>query len=110
MTSSYFVDKPDCSTHTIFPGIDIHTMAGSHMMLSLVEMRPDSVVEEHAHPHEQMGMVLEGRATFYVGAEQKTLEAGQMYRIPGGVTHRVVASNQGAKALDFFHPVREDYL
>jgi quercetin dioxygenase-like cupin family protein len=110
MTSLYFVDKSDCSAHTIFPGIDIYTMAGSHMMLSLVEMRPDSVVEDHAHPHEQMGMLLEGRATFYVGEEQKTLEAGEMYRIPGGVTHRVVASNQGAKALDFFHPVREDYL
>jgi quercetin dioxygenase-like cupin family protein len=33
-----------------------------------------------------------------------------MYTIPGGVTHRVVALEEGAKALDIFHPVREDYL
>ena len=110
MTSSYFVDKSECSTHTIFPGVDIHTMAGSHMMLSLVELQPEAVVEAHAHPHEQLGMLLEGCATFYIGEEQRTLEAGQMYHIPGGVTHRVVAAKQGAKALDFFHPVREDYL
>jgi quercetin dioxygenase-like cupin family protein len=80
------------------------------MMMSLVDLEPRSVVEEHAHPHEQLGMVLAGRAVFFIGGEQKTLGPGDMYRIPGGVRHRVVALDEPVRALDIFHPVREDYL
>ena len=107
---SYFVDKSECSRHTIFPGVDIHTMAGERMMLSLVEFAPGSVVQEHSHPHEQMGMLLSGKAHFFVGDQDRVLSAGDMYRIPGGVKHRVVALDGPATALDFFCPIREDYL
>jgi quercetin dioxygenase-like cupin family protein len=79
------------------------------MMLSLVDLEPNSVVEEHSHPHEQVGMVLEGRAIFFIGGEQKTLQPGDFYRIPGNVRHRVVALDQPVKALDIFTPVREEY-
>lgn len=110
MTSRYFVDKSECARHTIFPGVDIQTAAAEQMMLSLVDLQPGAVVEAHSHPHEQVGMVLEGQARFEVGDEEKLLGPGDMYRIPGGVTHRVVALDEGARALDVFHPVREDYL
>jgi quercetin dioxygenase-like cupin family protein len=55
-------------------------------------------------------MVVAGSATFYVGDEEQVLGPGEMYFIPGGVTHRVVATAEGLKALDVFHPIREDYL
>jgi quercetin dioxygenase-like cupin family protein len=67
------------------------------------------VVEEHSHPHEQVGMLLAGRATFYIGGEEKTLQAGDLYRIPGHVRHRVVVHDEPARALDIFCPIREDY-
>jgi quercetin dioxygenase-like cupin family protein len=60
-------------------------------------------------PHEQVGIVIEGRALFIVGGEEKTLGPGDMYRIPGHVKHKVVALEQTVKALDIFHPIREDY-
>jgi quercetin dioxygenase-like cupin family protein len=107
--SLYFATREECSRHAIFPGVQIFTMAGQQMMLSLVEFHPGAVVEEHSHPHEQMGMVLEGKAHFFVGEEDRLLGPGDMYRIPGGVKHRVVALDEPVKALDFFHPVREDY-
>jgi quercetin dioxygenase-like cupin family protein len=107
---TFFVDKSQCARHTIFPGVEIFTMAGERMMLSLVEFEPHAVVEEHSHPHEQMGMVLEGQARFYVGDQEQILGPGQMYRIPGGVKHRVVAIEGRVKALDFFSPGREEYL
>ncbi|MCH8829671.1 MAG: cupin domain-containing protein [Planctomycetes bacterium] len=105
-----FADKSQCSQHTIFPGVDIYTKAGKEMMLSYVEFEPGAIVEAHAHPHEQVGMVLEGSARFIVGDEEKVLGPGDMYTIPGGVTHRVVAGDKGVKALDIFHPLREEYL
>jgi quercetin dioxygenase-like cupin family protein len=107
--SRYFLDQADCSRHQIFPGVEIHTAAGQQLMLSIVDFAPHSVVETHSHPHEQMGWLLAGELTFTVGEETQLVKAGQMWRIPGGVPHRVVAGSQPARALDVFHPVREDY-
>ena len=107
--SGYFVDKKGCSHHRIFPGVDIFTACGEQMMLSLVEMEPFAVVEEHSHPHEQMGLMLEGEADFTIGGQPMRVIAGQMWRIPGGVPHKVVAGDRPVRALDVFHPPREDY-
>ena len=106
---SYFVDKSDCSQHRIFPGVDIFTTYCERMMLSLVEMQPHAVVEEHSHPHEQMGLMLEGEADFTIGGQTRRVTSGQMWRIPGGVKHKVVAGARGVRALDVFHPPRDDY-
>ena len=54
-------------------------------------------------------MMLAGKAIFYIGDESKTLQPGDMYRIPGNVRHRVVALEEAVKVLDIFYPVREDY-
>lgn len=107
---SYFVERADCSQHEIFPGVHIFTTAGERMMLSLVELAPHSEVKPHSHPHEQMGLLLEGELTFTIGGQTRTLKPGQMWRIPGGVVHDCVAGDQPAKALDVFQPVREEYL
>jgi quercetin dioxygenase-like cupin family protein len=108
--TSYFVAPTQCSHHEIFPGVHIFTAAGQQMMLSLVEMQPHAVVEPHSHPHEQMGLLLEGELTFTIGGQTRTLRPGEMWRIPGGVVHSAVAGDRPVKALDVFHPVREDYL
>jgi quercetin dioxygenase-like cupin family protein len=106
---SYFLDRPDCSRHNIFPGIDIFTAAGDNLMLSLVEFQPHAVVEPHSHPHEQMGMLLEGELTFTIGGHTRTLRPGEMWRIPGHVVHSAKAGEAPVKALDVFCPVRDDY-
>ena len=108
--SKYFPEPDECSRHTIFPGVHIRTCAAEKMMLSVVELEPGAVVEEHAHPHEQVGMLLAGRVSFTIGGETRTLQPGDLWRIPGGVRHKVVVLDGPAKALDIFMPVREDYL
>jgi quercetin dioxygenase-like cupin family protein len=107
--SLYFPSADECARHTIFTGVHIRTCAADKMMLSVVDLEPHAVVEEHAHPHEQVGMLLAGRATFYIGSEQKTLEPGDLYRIPSNVRHKVVVLDEPARALDIFYPVREEY-
>jgi quercetin dioxygenase-like cupin family protein len=108
--SRYFIDKSQRTPRTIFPGVEIRTAAGAKMMLSYVTIEPRAVVEPHSHPHEQGGIVLSGRARFIIGDEERVLGPGDMYCIPGGVTHKVVALEEGCTALDVFCPVREDYL
>lgn len=107
--SQFFPSKDELSRHQIFPGVQIATCSGEKMMLSFVELEPHAVVAEHSHPHEQVGMVLSGRATFFIGTEEKTLGEGDMYRIPGNVKHKVVVLDQPVKALDIFHPIRDEY-
>jgi quercetin dioxygenase-like cupin family protein len=106
----YFVEAGRGSRHGIFPGVEICTNAGERMMLSLVTFEPNSIVPDHAHPHEQMGIMMSGRLEFTVGGITKVLGPGDIWRIPGGVPHRVRAIDGPAIALDVFHPIREDYL
>jgi len=107
---SYFIPAGSGSHHRIFPGVEIRTTAGDGLMLSVVAFEPGSVVLEHAHPHEQMGILISGRLEFTVGGVTRILGPGDIWRIPGGVLHRAVAVGGPAVALDAFHPIREDYL
>jgi quercetin dioxygenase-like cupin family protein len=110
MPRPLFVSPEERSTHNIFPGVHVHAAAGDKVSLSLAVFEPHAIVERHAHPHEQVGMVIEGSALFQVGDDERVLRPGDMYFIPGGVPHRVVAEAAGLQALDVFHPVREEYL
>jgi quercetin dioxygenase-like cupin family protein len=106
----YFVSAGSGSRHVIFPGVEIRTTAGRQLMLSVVRFEPGSVVAEHSHPHEQMGMMISGRLEFTVADSTRVLGPGDIWRIPGGVVHSVRAFDEPAVALDVFHPIREDYL
>ena len=105
----YFVEAGTGSRHALFPGVEILTTAGSALMLSVVTFEPLAVVPEHDHPHEQMGVMISGHAEFTVGGVTKVLGPGDIWRIPGGVRHKVKALDGPAVALDVFHPIREDY-
>lgn len=105
----YFVPAGAGSHHRLFPGVETTTVSGDALMLSLVTFEPDSVVVDHSHPHEQMGMMILGRLEFTVGGVTRILGPGDSWRIPGGVVHRVVAIDGPAVALDVFHPIRDDY-
>jgi len=107
--SLYFPTAADQSRHTIFPGVTINTCSVEKMMLSRVELEPHSVVEEHSHPHEQVGILLSGKAIFTIGGEEKLLTKGDMWRIPGNVKHKVVVLDEPTQALDIFTPIRDDY-
>ena len=108
--SKYVADIDRCSHHNIFPGVNIHTFAGENVMMSVVEFDPGAVVEWHSHPNEQMGLLLEGEAEFFIDDEHHVVRPGGMWRIPGGVRHKVVAGDKPVRALDIFYPIREDYL
>lgn len=106
----YFVPADASSRHTIFPGVQIQTMAGRQIMLSKVTFETEAVVLDHAHPHEQVGMLLSGNLEFTIGGITKLLGPGDQWRIPGGIRHHVKAVGGPAVALDVFNPIREDYL
>jgi quercetin dioxygenase-like cupin family protein len=107
--SKYFPTDGEFGRHTIFPGVHIRSAATDRLMISVVDLEPHSVVEEHSHPHDQVGMLVAGKVIFFIGDEQKTLQPGDVWVIPGGVKHKVIVLDEPSRAVDIFHPVREEY-
>lgn len=108
--SRFFPEGSDLHRLDLFPGVIAHTAPGEHIHISSVEFQQGGIVERHSHPHEQCGVMVKGRARFEIGDEVRELGPGGLYRIPGGVPHRVVGLEAPALAVDFFFPIRETYL
>lgn len=92
------------------PGVRRRVMAvGDSMLTQEVELEAGSVVDVHAHPHEQITYVVRGALAFWLGDKEVQVSAGQALVIPGNTPHGCRALSP-TLAYDVFHPVREDYL
>jgi quercetin dioxygenase-like cupin family protein len=91
-------------------GVSARFVTGGRIMFSFVHLAPGAVVENHHHPHEQCGYILEGSLMMTIGDETREIRPGDAYTIPGGVPHMAVGGPEGGLALDVFSPVREDYV
>ena len=102
--------NPDeMKSRELAPGVTAKIASGEKLMFSLVTLEPDSVVPEHSHPHDQMGIMMSGDMELTVAGESRLLSANDIYLVPGGVPHKVVTGPRGALALDAFSPPREEY-
>lgn len=63
---------------------------------------------EHAHPHEQISIVLDGEFALTIDGETRVLRPGHIALIPSGAVHSGHAVTE-CELLDVFSPVREDY-
>lgn len=104
-----FIDIDSVSPISPVPGCRMRTPHGQHLMLSFLEMDAGAEVPLHSHPHEQGGILLEGKVALTIGDETRVVLPGSMFIIPPNVPHRAVAVDGPAKVLDVFSPVREDY-
>lgn len=83
----------------------IHT---DRMTLAYVSVDAGAPLPEHAHEHEQVLNLLEGRFELVLGGRTLHLEAGQVVAIPSNVPHSGRAIT-ACRILDVFSPVREDF-
>jgi quercetin dioxygenase-like cupin family protein len=105
-----FFDIANCPTKQLFPGVTITPVCGDHIMMSFVDFAyADALVPMHQHPHEQMGMGLEGEFELIINGDARIIRAGDAYAIPGNTPHSARSINGPARALDIFYPIREDY-
>lgn len=104
-----FIDISSVKPLEVLPGCKMRTPYGENLMLSYLEMDEGAVVPLHHHPHEQGGMLLDGRLELTMGDEVRVVEAGAMFIIPPNTPHKAVAVDGPAVVLDVFSPVREDY-
>jgi quercetin dioxygenase-like cupin family protein len=90
-------------------GCRMRTPFGQQLMLSYLEMEDGAEIPLHHHPHEQAGILLQGKVQLTIGEETRVVEPGALFIIPPNVPHRAVALDGPATVLDVFSPVREDY-
>jgi quercetin dioxygenase-like cupin family protein len=106
---SFFDDVGAVAPQTIWDGIAARVVHGERITMAVVELDPLSVVPEHRHENEQLGVVLSGSLVFRIAEEARELEAGALYRIPANTPHSVETGARGAVVVDIFSPVRDDW-
>src|SRR5262249_35720882 len=107
--SHYFPTAEEYGHRTIFDTIKIRTCAGEHIQMSLADIPARVAVPTPTHPNEQVGIIISGDLSFTIADETRTLKPGDMFRIPTGVPHSVIALDQPVRVLDIFYPIREEY-
>ena len=91
-------------------GVTGRPLFGAEAMLNLIRFEPGATVPLHSHPHEQLGIVLEGMQALMVDGVAHELGPLEAYVLPGGVEHSAFCGPDGALVLDVFSPIREDYF
>ena len=89
---------PEADGGRVFTGAE----HGAAVSVVLVDAAPgDDEQEAHMHPVEEVVVVQQGAATFFLGAQQaRIVRAGEVVRIPAGVPHRwVVAGTSRLQAV-----------
>lgn len=103
--------------------IKLHEMAGREMVpgyhakfvhspnvtLAYWDIEEGNALPKHAHPHEQVVNLIEGRFEITVDGESVVLEAGSVVIIPPNVMHSGKALAP-CRIIDVFYPVRTDYM
>jgi quercetin dioxygenase-like cupin family protein len=104
-----FVRLDEIRPFELAPGVTGQPLFGEGAMLNLIRFEPGATVPLHRHPHEQLGVVLEGMQALVVDGVAHELGPLEGYVLPGGVEHSAYCGAEGALVLDVFQPVREDY-
>ena len=63
----------------------------------------------HCHPHTQITYIISGEFDFTIDGETRTVRAGDTLLKQNGVMHGCVCL-EGGVMLDFFTPMREDFV
>ena len=108
--SDRFVFAADTEKEDVGEGVLRQVMAyNDSLMLARAHFQQGSIGYTHSHPHAQLAYVESGVFEFTVGAEVKSLGAGDCAYIPPNVDHGAVCRESGV-LLDIFSPLREDFL
>jgi quercetin dioxygenase-like cupin family protein len=106
---SAFASVRSLSPVRIWEGITGRLVEGERATFAVIELDPGAAATPHQHPHEQLGVLIEGTLTFRIGGETRELAPGGTWRIPGDTEHEVTAGPDGATLVEVFAPVREDW-
>lgn len=104
-----FFRTDDLSPTQMLPGVTRRAVYLEDVMLTFFEFEPRAVIPEHHHSHQQITYVIAGAMEFNLNGEKQKLCAGDGVLIPPDTPHAAVILDEPCRALDAWHPIREDY-
>ena len=81
-------------------------IVGEKAMMMRLRVQPNVPTPPHSHPHEQMGIVLEGEGTLYIDGEEKHIKKGTSFWVPPNASHNFDAT--GSRRDEQHEGRRED--
>jgi quercetin dioxygenase-like cupin family protein len=102
-----FVNLADLSQKQLAPGYMARIVHAEHLTVSHVRVDAGAPLPQHAHPHEQISILVEGEFEMTVAGETRVFKAGTDAIIPSNAVHSGKALT-ACTIIDVFYPVRED--
>lgn len=104
---TYFHNLDEIPAHTNPVG-KLQMLAGSQLMLFWAELEAGSHTPSHAHEHEQITWLLEGRMDYQVGdGPLRSCGPGTVLLVPGNTPHEVWYREK-SRIVECFSPPRFD--
>ena len=103
-----FIKLSTLEEKEIVPGFHAKFAHTKNMTVSFWRVESGAELPEHAHPQEQISMVVSGKFEMVLDGEARQLDAGMVALIPSNVKHSGRAITD-CEIRDIFYPVREDY-
>ena len=91
------------------PGYHAKFVHSENMTLAYWNIEEGNALPKHAHPHEQVVNLIEGKFEITVDGESKVLEVGSVVIIPSNVMHSGKALTS-CRIIDVFYPIRTEYI
>lgn len=68
-------------------GLTVKTLSAGRVQIRHLVFEPGTLIPDHRHPEEVVTMVIEGTMEMTVGAETRTVTAGDVFRVPSKTGH-----------------------
>lgn len=106
-----FIQASHIAFETLEPGLERRILGYTEqMMVTEVRFAKDVVGALHHHPHRQSAYVAAGSFEVTIAGQTKVLVQGDGYIVEPDIVHGVKALEDGSVLIDFFTPMREDFL
>ncbi len=105
-----FFRTADLPATEMLPGVTRRAVHLDGVMITVFDLAPQAVIPMHDHPHQQITWVVSGAMEFELAGEKRILHSGDGVLIRPDTPHGATILDQPCRAIDAWHPIREDYI
>jgi len=91
-------------------GIKRQMVVGENVMVCRFTFDPFVITDVHTHPHEQITLVVKGKAKFMIDGLAVIAAPGDVLHFPPHNSHGATMLDEEVVLIDIFSPIREDFL
>ena len=92
------------------PNVNAHILSSERMTAIFVTMAPNAIVPKHRHEPEQVMIIVAGECDQIVDGKLYHVKEGDIICYASNEEHGTYASDKGCRTIEFFSPIRQDYM